>query len=377
VSARALLLSALLLALPAAAMAQVHATTTAPPEGSSPLPLPPSDKPRSGWAALPIASYAPETQLGLGAFATHFYRVGDESAETRPSSLSAVGLYTLRNQLIVELIPELYWDAQRWHMWTRLDYRRYPNAMWAVGNDAPDESKEWYREDRLRWQARVDHAISGALRVEGTLEAMYMQLAELEEGGLLEREAVPGTNAGRSVGLGAGLLWDTRDHLLTPRGGALYELSLMAYGSPLGSEYDFGELLIDLRRYFALWAEHVLALQLYAQIQAGAVPFYKLAQLGGDDRLRGYFEGRYRDKSLLALQLEYRLPLVWRFSGVVHAALGEVAADPLRWPSRRPSWSAGPGLRIMLNTDERLNLRADLGFGHDTWGIYVGIGEAF
>ena len=210
----------LLSAVPGGARAQTHDSGAAPPNGSSPLPLPVSDKPRSGWAALPVATYAPETQLGLGAFATHFFRVGDASAETRPSSLSAVGLYTLRNQLIVELIPELYWDEQRWHVWSRLDYRRYPNAMWAVGNDAPDDSKEWYREDRVRWQARVDRAISGAWRVEGTLEAMYMELAELEPDGLLEREAVPGARAGRSVGLGPGLLWDTRDHLLTPRRGA-------------------------------------------------------------------------------------------------------------------------------------------------------------
>jgi hypothetical protein len=31
----------------------------------------------------------------------------------------------------------------------------------------------------------------------------------------------------------------------------------------------------------------------------------------------------------------------------------------------------------MLNRDERLNLRADIGFGHDTWGMYVSVAEAF
>jgi outer membrane protein assembly factor BamA len=334
-------------------------------------------KPRSGWAALPIASYSPETQLGLGAFATHFYRIGDASAETRPSSISAVGLYTLRNQLIVELIPEAYWDEQRWHVWSRLDYRRYPNATWAVGHDAPEDSEESYREDRVRWQARVDHELRGPLRALATLEAVYMELAELEAGGLLAREAIPGARGGRSVGLGPGLLWDTRDHLLTPRRGALYELSLLAYASPIGSEYDFGELLIDARRYLPLWADHVLALQLFAQVQFGSAPFYRLAQLGGQELLRGYFEGRFRDETLLALQAEYRLPLFWRFSGVVHAALGQVARDPSRLPSRRPNWSLGPGARIMLNTDERLNLRADLGVGPGTWGVYVGIAEAF
>lgn len=336
-----------------------------------------AEKPRSGWAALPIASYSPETQLGLGAFATHFYRVGEESAQTRPSSISAVALYTLRNQLITELIPELYWDQERWHVWSRLDYRRYPNALWAIGNDAPDASKEWYREDRVRWQARADHEICGPLRVEAFIEAMYMQLADLEADGALVHDAVPGSRGGRSVGLTPGLLWDTRDHLLTPGRGALYELSVGGYGSLLGSEYDFGELEVDLRQYVPVWRDHVLAVQLLAKFQLGDVPFYKLAQLGGEDMLRGYFEGRFRDQALYALQAEYRFPVWWRFSAVVHGALGQVASTPWRLASRRPNWSLGAGGRIMLNTDERLNLRADLGFGHDTWGIYVGIGEAF
>jgi hypothetical protein len=361
--------------------ARAHAAPTAAEPATRPAAqaVHEAEKPRSGWAALPIASYSPETRLGLGAFATHFYRVGDESAQTRPSSISAVGLYTLRNQLITELIPELYWDQERWHVWSRLDYRRYPNALWAIGNDAPEDSREWYREDRVRWQARADHEICGPLRVEAFLEAMYMQLADLERDGLLVHDAVPGSRGGRSVGLAPGLLWDTRDHLLTPTRGALYELSVGAYGSLLGGEYDFGDLQLDLRQYLPIpfWPTHVLAVQLYAQVQLGEVPFYKLAHLGGEDMLRGYFEGRYRDKALFALQAEYRFPLVWRFSGVVHGALGQVAHTPWLLPSRRPLWSLGPGARLMLNTDERLNLRCDLGFGAHTWGIYVGIGEAF
>ena len=365
------------LSAPASLRADPAVSAAATPRAEAATALPVESKPRSGWAALPVASYSPETQLGLGAFATHFFRIGDASAETRPSSLSAVALYTLRDQLITELIPELYWDEQRWHLWSRLDFRRYPNATWAIGNDAPEASEEWYREDRLRWQARIDHEVDGPLRIEATLEAIYMQLAELEAGGLLEREALPGARGGRSIGLGPGLLWDSRDHLLTPREGALYELSLNLFGSPVGSEYGFGELLFDLRQYVALWSQHVLAVQLFAQFQAGSLPFYKLAQLGGQELLRGYFEGRYRDKALLALQLEYRLPLFWRFSAVAHAALGQVAHHPWRLFARIPKWSLGPGARIMLNTDERLNLRADLGFAPDSWGIYVGIGEAF
>ena len=335
------------------------------------------EKPRTGWAVLPIATYAPETQLGLGVFGTHFFRVGDAGADTRPSSISAVGLYTFRQQLISELIPELYWDEMRSHVWARLDYRRYPNKLWAVGNDARASSGEAYTEDRVRLQSVIDHALEGPLRIEGKLEIASMELRAVEPDGLIDRAEVPGASAGRTVGVGPGLLWDSRDHLLVPRHGELFEASVMVYDELIGSQHDFGELVLDLRGYRSIVEDHVLALQLYAQVQLGEAPFYELPMLGGQDLLRGYYEGRFRDKALLALQAEYRLPLLWRISGVLHAALGQVAKNPLRLGERTPKWSLGPGLRLLLNTDERLNLRADLGVCSEGYGIYVGIAEAF
>lgn len=334
-------------------------------------------RPRSGWAALPIGEYTPETSLGLGAFATHFFRFGSEPVTTRPSSISLVGLYTLREQLIAELIPEAYWDNQTWHLWSRLDYRRYPNQLWAQGNRAREDSRESYAEDRLRWQVLADRAVAGPLRVEAKLEAIGMSVTDVRPGGLLATGELPGARGGRAFGLGLGVLWDSRDHMLTPHDGDYHELLFMSYGELLGSEYGFSTLLMDLRRYIPITDEHTLALELLSELQVGDVPFFKLATLGGEDRLRGLFEGRFRDKAMWVVQAEYRLPLFWRFSGVVHAGLGEVARSAAEFLLGAPQWSLGAGARLLLNTDERLNLRFDFGVSREGYGFYVGIGEAF
>lgn len=34
--------------------------------------------------------------------------------------------------------------------------------------------------------------------------------------------------------------------------------------------------------------------------------------LGSDERMRGYYRGRYRDKNVVSGQLEYRRQLTWR-----------------------------------------------------------------
>lgn len=347
--------------------------------------LAPSDRPtgsadtkaRTGWAALPIGTYSPETSLGLGAFASYFFRMPGEATATRPSSLSAVGLYTLKQQLITELIPEAYWSNQKWHVWSRLDYRRYPTTLWAIGNRATKESDERYTEDRLRWQALVDRSLFGSMRVLGKIEAISMGIEDVQAGGLLDTEALPGARGGLTVGVGAGLLWDSRDHMLTPHSGDLHEITVMTFGETIGSEYGFSSVLVDLRKYVPITETHTLALELIGELQSGEVPFFKLAYLGGEDLLRGLYQGRFRDKALLAGQAEYRLPVFWRFSAVAHVALGQVAKNAASLGFRAPEWSLGGGARVMLNEDERLNLRADVGFGRESYGFYIGINEAF
>jgi outer membrane protein assembly factor BamA len=173
------------------------------------------------------------------------------------------------------------------------------------------------------------------------------------------------------------VLWDSRDHMLTPHSGDLHELALMSFSPLIGSEYTFSTAVMDLRRYIPVTETHVLALELLGELQLGTVPFFKLATLGGEDRLRGLYEGRFRDKAMWVAQAEYRLPLWWRVGGIAHVGLGQVAASAADFGFTRPEWSLGFGLRMLLNTDEGLNLRTDFGISREGYGVYVGIGEAF
>ena len=48
----------------------------------------------------------------------------------------------------------------------------------------------------------------------------------------------------------------------------------------------------------------------------------------------------------------------------------DVSLDELKY-------SYGLGLRFLFNRQEKINLRADFGFGQDTRGVYFGLEEAF
>ena len=93
--------------------------------------------------------------------------------------------------------------------------------------------------------------------------------------------------------------------------------------------------------------------------------------------MRGYYEGRYRDKNLLLFQAEYRFP-IWKILGGTvfgsSANLGERISD---LAVDRTKVAAGCGLRLMLNPVNRLSLRFDMAFGKNSDAFYFTVNEAF
>jgi outer membrane protein assembly factor BamA len=109
----------------------------------------------------------------------------------------------------------------------------------------------------------------------------------------------------------------------------------------------------------------------------GSAPFHKLAALGGQSMMRGYYEGRYLGNKLLAGQVEYRIPIYWRFGAVAFAGAGDVASTMSRFNLHDLKPSYGFGIRYVFNPDEKLSLRLDFGFGRNTSGVYITAAEAF
>jgi outer membrane translocation and assembly module TamA len=93
--------------------------------------------------------------------------------------------------------------------------------------------------------------------------------------------------------------------------------------------------------------------------------------------MRGYYEGRYRDKYYVALQGECRLRLTRRWGLVGWAGMGDVAGnlDSFRLTSFKPT--LGVGVRFALDPEEVLNVRADFAYGRNTNGVYFNAKEAF
>lgn len=57
-------------------------------------------------------------------------------------------------------------------------------------------------------------------------------------------------------------------------------------------------------------------------------PFNALSLLGGSRRLRGYYEGRYRDQNSALVQAELRVDVFKRLGAVVFGGVGALQRAP-------------------------------------------------
>ncbi len=93
--------------------------------------------------------------------------------------------------------------------------------------------------------------------------------------------------------------------------------------------------------------------------------------------MRGYYSGRYQDKYLLAMQVEYRLPVWRRFGMVAFVGIGDVSKSLETFRLDQIKYSYGFGFRFKIAPKEGTNLRLDFAWGKGTSGFYFTAGEAF
>ncbi|KAA3644496.1 MAG: hypothetical protein DWP98_12020, partial [Bacteroidetes bacterium] len=120
------------------------------------------------------------------------------------------------------------------------------------------------------------------------------------------------------------------------------------------------------------------AINLYGVSVLGEAPFNELAFIGGRGKMRGYYEGQFRDRNLAMLQLEFRRHLFWKIGIVAFSGTGVIAREMNKLELNNLRITGGAGLRYQLDPKEKINIRLDYGIGErGNSGIYLTIGEAF
>ena len=205
-------------------------------------------------------------------------------------------------------------------------------------------------------------------------------MRETQSGGVLAAATVPGSAGGSMTGAGVFAKWDSRDNTFSARRGSYAAVFLNRFFRALGSDYSYGQLAVDGRGYWALGRRGpVLAVQGVFKSVWGGCPFQVLPMFGGLNLLRGYYDGRYRDRTMLALQGECRLPLGNRFGLCGFAGIAQVQKKVSLLELHGFHAAGGAGVRYTFNRRENLILRLDAGFAGFSGApaFYLTFAEAF
>ncbi|HWL00517.1 MAG TPA: hypothetical protein VNQ55_11235 [Parapedobacter sp.] len=345
---------------------------------------PEKDTSRSaGFVVLPALGYAPETGLEFGLAGVYNFYINRADTAIRTSNITFIGTFTTQRQTNLKLESDIWTTGNRYHYISELRFRNFPFNFYGLGNEtaARDEDVVLMQLIRIRLEGERELATN----YYGGLNVAYerYKFSDKESGGIFENMQPYGHEGGYHVVFGVSQLYDTRNrNTYTTKGH--YARIKYAYSPGFGSDNNFhGSLVdVDLRTFFPLSGELTLGLNAHYKTTFGSrVPFYVYRELGGDMMMRGYYTGRYRDRSLLAAQGELRYRFHPRLGVAGFAGTGSTYHDGLSNTRFVPSF--GGGVRYFFDLEHQSSIRLEYGVGEKRpgekrqGGFYLSLSEAF
>lgn len=329
---------------------------------------------------LPVPLYSYSTEAGniFGLAKFNLFHLSKKDTISKPSKLSEVATFSSKGRVNISVSTELVFNKNKNIILAYINYKKQPEYIFGIGNDVSKDSMEQVETERIKFSATNLFLIAKNLYAGVPIDLSNYYKVKTDSNSFLKRDNVTGLKGGFTLGIGLDAAYDTRDNRYNPYHGAYVLAIMLWHPENLGSVYQYSRFDLDARKYFNPWKNHVIAIQATTTSTSGNVPFYDLAQLGGDSKMRGYYQGAYRDNVLADAQVEYRMP-VWKIFGVTTwVGTGRVADKYSNLSLDGFKVSYGAGIRIKVDSKNNTNLRLDFGFGgNGIKGTYINFAEAF
>lgn len=335
---------------------------------------------KDGFIALPLVYYTPDTRWAAGGMlAYHFKFVtpGKKAAHSRLSYIQLTSDYTQNKQIDVWGQWRIFMNDNQYIWVGEARYRNYPDRYYGVGNFTQENAEEMYSYDLLRFQSRVSRQLVKNVYLGLDYEISKYYNMNLQQGKSLENSDVSGTKGGINSGVGLVFMVDTRDNVVSASRGFFLQTSGYVFDRAIGGDFNYSNYNFTFNKYFAIGQKMVIATNTVMTLNSGEVPFINLARAGGHSILRGYAQYRFRDYNFIASQVEYRYMFLKKLGVVAFAGLGDVFNKREDLNADVVKYSLGGGVRVALDSKEKINLRVDYGVGRDNTGVYVSVTEAF
>lgn len=325
---------------------------------------------------IPGPNYSATTGLGLGLLGTATYSA-DRSDPTLPrSNASVYSNMTTGGFFMVGLRGNHIFPHERFQLDYKLNLSTFSTQYWGMGYDNADNNgnETDYRRNKINAMARFMIKLAPKTYMGPFVNYRLVQARSVNPDFSYLWEGQDKTV--RSYTAGVSFTYDSRDFMLNATRGVFLQIDQTFTPRCFGNgKYNFSSTEGTFSAYGKLWKGAVLAGELHSMFNYGHTPWALMAEIGTNDRMRGYYAGRYNDKNLIEGQIELRQHIKGR-SGVVAwvaAANAFPNFDHFNWRKTLPN--GGVGYRWEFK--KRINIRIDYGFTRKGGGFIFNINEAF
>lgn len=328
-------------------------------------------------AATAGIGYTQETGVAIAIAATSRFSTAPRdtltplSGATLAATVSVTGFYRFRSTggiLFGRGNRRLTWDA---------DVGSVPMRFWGLGYEAADRNpRTEYTRKSQSLAAKYMVRAAGPLYVGAGIDLRHAEAARLDATGERYLAAQNQPRHAFSTGLGITAELDTRDNPHRATEGIYLALLAEIRPRALGKcDATLWHITATADWYHTLWRGAVAAVDLYADLWSSATPWLFWPSVGGTNRLRGYYTGRYSDRKMVSAQAELRQHIygpigLCAWGGAANVCSSHKLFD---WSKILPNY--GFGVRLALG--EETSLRIDYGFGRRSNGLVINVNEAF
>lgn len=344
------------------------------------------------WSVLGGPSYTPEASFGVGGAVLASFRMNKQDTISQRSFLP-VGLnLSINGTIVVAGAGTFFFNENRFRIYMNYGYRNEPSHYYGKGFEKAenlergDSTTRFHRSyfqlyPRFVWEVRPHFYLGGLFDLNYTKVSDVNPV--MEEDPYFQQFKRKYFN----VGIGGLIQYDTRDDVATPTRGMLLGANFKLFGKYWGGTYNYEIIELEYRQFKNVFRPRsTLAWIAKSQIGLGDVPFTELPTFGSPFDLRGYYMGKYRDKSMAYGIVEYRHMFgspakyksgnFWAKCGfVAWVGTGTIGETPFDWNKWKLNF--GAGLRFQMQPGK--NFRLDVGKepGQPGMQVYMNMTEAF
>jgi hypothetical protein len=342
---------------------------------------------KTHFSVVPAIGYTLQTGFaGLVSANWAYYR--DTTAAAKLSTITTSVTYSQYNQTIVPLQMSIWTPGNKMNFILDWRFIDYPSDIYGLGGKT-DPNKGYtidFKGLKLHQTLMFDLSQNFYAGVGYFFDKFWdIKAVDPESRAINKRVSKELGTEETASGPAFRFLYDSRQNQLNPQQGLYYNMTYRTSFKGLGSDSNWQSLQIDARTYlkFPANSKNVLAFWMFDWLTLSGTPSYLLLpSTGWDDNYntgRGYIQGRFRGKSMLYFESEYRFGITrdGLLGGVAFVNLQNFSADiSPTYNQIFPGY--GVGLRLKLNKHSGANLCVDYGFGKGgSQGFFVNLGEVF